>query len=510
MPALAVTERKVRFGFAFALACMALIGVVSYLSVARLLQHAQDVGHAYEVLGSLELLLAATTDSETAERGYVITGDDSYLEPYRQAGAVIDGQTTHLRGLTGENLTQRRRLDSVAALVADRLQNLRTVMELRKNQGFAAAQREILTGKGKLFHDQIRSAIVQMENTETAVLEERERQTHTSAVLARAVIIGGGILACGFVGLALFAIRRDFAGRTQAERALRDANENLELRVRERTAHLAREISKLEEAKVPAQKAYDDLPPTQRMVMQQERLLALGQMASGIAHAINNAISPVTLYIDALLESEPGLSVRGRGQLEIVQRAVDDVARTVARMREFYRAREPQLMQQPVNLNSLAQQVVDLTRARWSDMAQQRGIVIEARTDLAADLPQIMGADNELREALINLIFNAVDAMPLGGPLTLRTRVVREGSSAADDSSEGRFVQIEVIDAGIGMNDETRRRCLEPFFSTKGERGTGLGLAMVYGTAQRHSADIEIESAVGKGTIMRMSFAIPS
>jgi PAS domain S-box-containing protein len=795
-PALAIMERKVRIGFAFALACMVLIGAVSYVSLVRLLQHAQDVGHAHEMRSSLELLLAAATDSETAERGYVITDDDSYLEPYRRAAAVIDGQTTHLRELTAENPTQRRRLDSVISLVADRLQELRSVMELRKNQGFAAAQREILTGKGKLFHDQIRSAIAQMENSETAALAERERQTHTSAVLARAVIVGGGILGCGFVGLALFAIRRDFAGRTQAELALYEANENLELRVRERTGHLAaahertraiidtaldgivtmnhegeisdfnpaaeeifgyrrrdvigqplaevlipeasreeysarleryltlgaaavsskrielmglradgalvplelsinrmpgagpptfagfvREITdrKLGEAKVQAQlarlnllhqitqaigerqdiqsifqvvirtleehlpvdfccicryepgenaltvtsvglrsealatelamseharveidrnsrcvrgrlvyepdiaqspfpfaqrltrgalhavvaapllvesqvfgvliaarreahsfssgeceflrqasehvalaahqarlhlalqQAYDDLRQTQRAVMQQERLLALGQMASGIAHDINNAISPVTLYTDSLLESEPGLSARGRGQLEIIQRAVDDVARTVARMREFYRPREPQLMLQRVNLNSLAQQVLDLTRARWSDMAQQRGIVIEMRTDLAPDLPEIMGADNELREALINLIFNAVDAMPLGGPLTLRTRVVREGSPAADGSSEGgAFVRIEVIDAGIGMDDETRRRCLEPFFSTKGERGTGLGLAMVYGTAQRHSADIEIESAVGKGTIIRLSFAIPS
>lgn len=415
MPALTIAERKVRLGFVFALTCMALIGTVSYLSVVRLLRHAQDMGHAHEVLSGLELPLAATTDSEAAERGYVITGDESYLEPYRQAAAVIADQTTHLRGLIAENPVQRQRLESVAALVADRLQNLRSVMQLRKNQGFAAAQREILSGKGKLFHDQMRSAIAQMEVTETALLEERERQTHTSALLARAVIIGGGMLTCGLVGFALFAIRRDFAGRTQAEPATQP--------------HLA------------PQRAHDELRQTPRLVMRQERLLALGQMASGIAHAINNAITPATLYTDSLLESESGLSARGRAQLEIIQRAVDDVARTIARMREFYRPREPQSMLQPVNLNSLARQVVDLTRARWSDIAQQRGIAIEVGTDLAPDLPEIMGADGELREALINLILNAVDAMPLGGPLTLRTRVVRGGSPEAHGASEGRFAQ---------------------------------------------------------------------
>jgi CheY-like chemotaxis protein len=163
-----------------------------------------------------------------------------------------------------------------------------------------------------------------------------------------------------------------------------------------------------------------------------------------------------------------------------------------------------------VDMNALVRQVVDLTSARWSDMAQQRGIAIEMRTELAASLPTIRGADNEIREALTNLIFNAVDAMPNGGPLTLRTRVVQEEGNSVTQSSAREFVQLEVIDAGIGMDEGTRRRCLEPFFTTKGERGTGLGLAMVYGTMQRHSADIEIETAVGKGTTMRLSFPIPT
>jgi len=255
------------------------------------------------------------------------------------------------------------------------------------------------------------------------------------------------------------------------------------------------------------QQAYDDLRQTQSAVMQQERLLALGQMASGIAHDINNAISPVALYTESLLEHEANLSPRARGHLETIQRAIDDVARTVARMREFYRPRETQAGLLPVDMNRVVQQVVELTRAHWSDMAQRRGIVIEMQTDLAADLPTVMAADNEVREALTNLIFNAVDAMPHGGTLKLRTGVWED--EGPEDHRGRRSVQIEVMDAGVGMDENTRRRCLEPFFTTKGERGTGLGLAMVYGTIQRHGADIEIESAVGKGTTMRLKFPIP-
>jgi len=246
--------------------------------------------------------------------------------------------------------------------------------------------------------------------------------------------------------------------------------------------------------------AYDNLRQTQQAVMQQERLRVLGQMASGIAHDINNAVSPVALYTESLLENEPGLSARARDYLETIQRAIEDVAQTVSRMKEFYRQPEPLLTLMPVQLNQLIQQVIDLSRARWNDIPQQRGIVIAMETELASDLPAILGVESEIREALVNLIFNAVDAMPEGGKLTLRTKV----SSRLD------LVSVEVSDTGVGMSEETRRRCFEPFFTTKGERGTGLGLAMVHGIARRNNSDIEIESALGSGTTVRLVFPVPA
>ncbi len=257
------------------------------------------------------------------------------------------------------------------------------------------------------------------------------------------------------------------------------------------------------------QRAYEDLRQTQQAVMQQERLRALGQMASGIAHDINNAISPIMIYTDVLLDKEPGLSARARDYLQTIQQAISDVAETVSRMKEFYREREPQLQLAPVQLNFLAQQVLDLTRARWSDMALRRGAVIEVSTALADNLPNVMGIESEIREALTNLVLNAVDALPGGGKITLRTRVADGVSNSIDQAPSSR-VYLEVIDTGLGMDESTRERCLEPFFSTKGDQGTGLGLAMVYGTAQRHGAAVEIESALGRGTTMRLSFPMPA
>jgi signal transduction histidine kinase/ActR/RegA family two-component response regulator len=242
------------------------------------------------------------------------------------------------------------------------------------------------------------------------------------------------------------------------------------------------------------QQAYQELRESQDTILQQERLRALGQMASGIAHDINNAISPVTLYTDALLEQETQMSAHGREYLRIIRRAIDDVGQTVARMREFYRQRERSGDLVPLELNPLVNQVLALTSARWRDLPQERGIVIDVRTELTSGLPRILGTESDIRDALTNLIFNAVDAMSEGGTLTLRTRQAPQS------------IDLEVRDTGSGMDEETRRRCFEPFFTTKGERGTGMGLAMVYGMAQRHDAQIDIDSAPGAGTTVRVQF----
>jgi PAS domain S-box-containing protein len=244
------------------------------------------------------------------------------------------------------------------------------------------------------------------------------------------------------------------------------------------------------------ERAYEDIRSTQKSMLQHERLRALGQLASGIGHDINNALSPAALYVQMLLEHEQGLSEQARQQLGVVERAMQDVAHTVARMREFYRPQQTHSEEAPLSVNRLLEQVIQLTRARWLDIPQERGIVIQVQREFAENPPSILGVESEFRDAVTNLILNAVDAMPDGGTVTVRSRAV---------SSAG-MLAIEVSDTGLGMDEQARARCLEPFFTTKGERGTGLGLAMVYGMVQRHHGEIEIESAPGRGTTVRLLF----
>jgi signal transduction histidine kinase/ActR/RegA family two-component response regulator len=256
------------------------------------------------------------------------------------------------------------------------------------------------------------------------------------------------------------------------------------------------------------QKAYDELRRTQQTVVQQERLRALGQMASGVAHDINNALSPITAYSELLLSTLPELAEAPRQRLERISQAAEDVAQIVARMREFYRRDLDPNQLGLVNVNKAIEEVVELTRPRWRDLAQRQGISIHIKFELEPSPPLLVCNASELREALTNVIFNAVDALPEGGVITLVTRSVawpdaQEGVSAAQE------LQIEVRDNGLGMDEKVRQHCLEPFFSTKLHTGgTGLGLAMVYGMVKRHDGGIEIESTPNKGTCVRLIFPI--
>jgi signal transduction histidine kinase/ActR/RegA family two-component response regulator len=251
------------------------------------------------------------------------------------------------------------------------------------------------------------------------------------------------------------------------------------------------------------QKAYDELRQTQETVVQQERLRALGQMASGVAHDVNNALTPIVSYAEMMLESQPFLPELTRHYLQIIKQSGEDIAQIVARMREFYRRRSGSEPLNEVDVNLTIQEVIELTRPRWRDISQREGISIVFRQELERPLPPLLSDSSELREALINLVFNAVDALPQGGIITFVTRTMH----AKKDGLAEQQLQVEVKDNGIGMDEKTRQHCMEPFFSTKSLRGgTGLGLAMVYGMMQRHDGAIEIESSPGHGTCIRLTF----
>jgi signal transduction histidine kinase/ActR/RegA family two-component response regulator len=250
----------------------------------------------------------------------------------------------------------------------------------------------------------------------------------------------------------------------------------------------------LREANAALSRALVDLQGAQAQIVQQERLSALGQMASGIAHDFNNALHPIVGYAELLLE-HPAIAEAEHASryVQNILTSARDAAAVVSRLREFYRARDEKDSQAPVDLGMLVEQVVDLTRPRWYSEALAAGTRIHV-TARVEPVERVMAHEPQLREALINLVLNAVDAMPGGGDIEVSARM-----------QDGRVV-VAVRDTGTGMTEEVRRQCLEPFFTTKGSRGSGLGLGMVYGIVQRHDGLLDIASAPGMGTTVTLSF----
>jgi PAS domain S-box-containing protein len=236
--------------------------------------------------------------------------------------------------------------------------------------------------------------------------------------------------------------------------------------------------------------AYEDLQCAQEERVLLEKLQALGQMAAGIAHDLNNVLAIVLGQVELLRVQVGEPEVQRR--LSILRTAATDGVHVVRRLQGFAH-RRPSGSLFPCNLAALIQEAVELTRPRWQNDPQRRGVVIEARAVPEA-LPPILGQPTEIREALTNLIFNAVDAMPKGGLLTLAGHATPEG------------VALTVSDTGVGMTDEVRQHIFEPFFTTKEGKGAGLGLSLVYGIMQRHGGHIEVASIPDKGTTFTLWF----
>ena len=268
-------------------------------------------------------------------------------------------------------------------------------------------------------------------------------------------------------------------------------SQGLERLVDERTADLQKKTRDLEQTVA-------ELRETQHQVIQQERLRALGTMASGIAHDLNNGLSLILGYGDMLL----GYSLKfphaspERTYLEQMVAAGRDTAEMVKRLREFYRPCAQREERQAVDVNALVEQAIALTAPKWQALAEAHGATIRI-INQPGETPVIAGAPAELREVLTNLIFNAVDAMPRGGELRFST------------CAEAGAVRIAVTDTGTGMTEETRRKCLEPFFTTKGDGGSGLGLAMSYGIIRRHGGTITVASRLNKGTTFTIHLPVP-
>jgi PAS domain S-box-containing protein len=279
-------------------------------------------------------------------------------------------------------------------------------------------------------------------------------------------------------------VERDVTFRVQLAKKLED-----EAR---RTAELYERVStEAERLERMVQERTNEVLALQDSRSRERRLAAVGQLAAGVMHDVNNALNPI-MAAAYLLEANAENPAAVKDYAVRIAKAAETGAATAARVGRFIRQEPLQgIREELVDLSNVCDEVVAMTRPLWAERA--RGGHIELKRQLAAGA-LVKGIPGELREALLNLVQNALDAMQKGGTLGIATEIVDEQ------------VRLEVSDSGSGMSPEVRERAFEPFFTTKGQMGTGLGLAEVYGIVKRHRGQVEIESQLGVGTTIRCRF----
>ncbi|MBN1756067.1 transporter substrate-binding domain-containing protein [bacterium] len=243
--------------------------------------------------------------------------------------------------------------------------------------------------------------------------------------------------------------------------------------------------------------ALNELRQAQEQAIHQERFHVLGQMASGIAHDFNNILTLILGYSELLLlklgDSED--DERYRKDLQMIGEVAMDGAQLVMRMKEFYRTTKEDHQSEPISINEQMLNILELAQPYLSTKTKVSGIDIKLKKDFQGEAI-IVGNRAELREAFLNLVFNAIDSMPYGGQLTISTR------------TDGDMIWVSVSDTGTGMSEEVKKNCMKPFYTTKGSKGTGMGLTMVSAIAERHGGRIEIQSEEGQGTTFTLIFPV--
>jgi len=228
---------------------------------------------------------------------------------------------------------------------------------------------------------------------------------------------------------------------------------------------------------------------------QRHRMEALGRMTMGVAHDLNNLLSGLIGHIELLKARSTGdLSGESiRSSLGTIEQAAEDGAALIEKLQRYIR-RDTQAHFEPLDLPTLLEDCITLTQPYWYNEPRRQGIEIDVERDLK-EIPAVQGVASELREVFVNLILNAVQAMPEGGKLHI--------SSYEDDRNNA---CIEVADTGIGMDPETKRHIFEPLFTTKGDEGTGMGLAASYGIVQEHEGRIQVDTEPDEGTTFTLKF----
>jgi signal transduction histidine kinase len=453
-----------------------LAGAMGALAVLfdRQIRDADVVQHTLKVEGHLTRVLSLLQDAETGQRGYLLTGNLTYLEPFTSATADLDKVIESLGLEIADNASQVQALATLRLIVNDKLEELVATIELKKANKPDQALATVVSNKGKVLMDRARDVLARMLAEERRLLELRERAEQSTYKWAFGGIAAAILITIALGWLTLADARHQFAIANDAEMKTRAAYQRTldEVALRERLETQLRQSQKME---------------------------AVGQLTGGIAHDFNNMLAVVIASLNLLKRR---LSRGETDNARFIEGALDGAERAATlthRLLAF--SRQQPLAPQSIDSNKLIAGMSELLR-------RTLGEHIAVETVLAGGLWRTHADPGQLENAVVNLAVNSRDSMPDGGKLTIETaNASLDEAYAAQhvDVRAGQYVMLAISDTGQGMPADVVAKAFEPFFTTKAVgKGTGLGLSQVLGFVKQSDGHVKIYSEPGHGSTIKI------
>jgi signal transduction histidine kinase len=452
----------------------ALIVAATFWLGARNKSDDQYVLHSVAIRDQLIRVLSLSQSAETGQRGYLLTGRDSYLTPFSAAVEQLPPALDRMSDLVGDDVQQQQAVGHLRQLLQDKFDELRTTIEERQAGRLEAALAIVNNDNGLRLMLEIRQLVTSMQAEEDRLLTDRQSAAARSGMMLQAGVAVAFLLICVLGVLVARFIRRSMGAIAGARDQLLTANERL-----------VEQISRREQA--------------ESQLRQSQKMEALGQLTGGIAHDFNNMLGVIMGSHDLILRRIKRGDFGIERFLGAATVATERAATLTQRLLAF--ARQQPLAPQPIDANKMIVNMSDLLQTTLGEQIRIETVAAAGLWNIHADAPQ-------LESAILNIAINARDAMPDGGKLTIETGNTHLDEAYCQRNPEvvpGQFAMIAITDTGTGMPPDVAARVFDPFFTTKpAGKGTGLGLSQVYGFVRQSHGHIKIYSELDAGTTVKI------
>lgn len=491
-------------GIFAALIIFTLIGLVSLFSTRKLLESESWSRKTLMERVLLEEVFSFVKDAETGQRGYILTGDWTYLDPYYDGITAVHKSLREVKQLPAYGKDNKKHVDALERLIRERFAQLHAAIKTRKEKGLDPARASLASGTGRALMKEIRQLVDSIKRETENRLQAQYEASQKQARQTMVTIVCGNCIAFLLILFNGFNLLRAWRQRRMVEQEIAWHRNQLEEIVIDRTAELRETNRQLTQEIEDRKLAEAEKIDLEKRLARSKKMEALGTLAGGVAHDLNNLLSGLVSYPELMLLDLPADSPL-RKPLGTIKKSGEHAANIVQDLLTL--ARRGVVVTQTVNLSA----VIDgyLKSSEFNHL-QSNHPKISIMCDLDPGLMNLKGSPVHLAKTIMNLVINASESMPEGGVIRVETRneYIDRPLAGYDAVAEGDYAIVTIADTGIGISEQDMERIFEPFYTKKvmGQSGTGLGMAVVWGTVKDHKGYVDIQSREGVGTTVKIYF----